>query len=537
MLRRKGVPACANNNRRLRGYHVKKGLDELGDLDAVAEKPVTRTASVPTSRDKEPSGPTNAAHKRSRGGLTNDTNKEAQPALMTRIKQTTHSLSSTRHNTAAPVNRLCVDDHNDPHNDSDDNDDNEDADDRMGALHGTVFGRDWSEWCRVKETLFNPQASVAAKVHCLDMMRVWRARARKHRPLPPYVECTSLLFYPVLLDEGRDEMGAHEPWERPAEHDTAAGHAVFTDSRTGATVRNTMTPNAHPSAHTHKGHNTITYNHDTHTDKVAATITKSVDNNHTNCTPLPSWMRSYTTLVDSDFLAQCYGAALSRAVHVMTGSFVDGDDGDTYRKRARARGFPEEAVEVRQRVAHAAVLPGLSELRWVTSLVLQYLYRQYWMVQEAHLKQTKTQEQRTRSESQPPDTPRRCGGVGHTQSAQRARERTWTETSDAVMSMAAMRKFVSELGSSSDDDNDAKEEKDDGVEQSGDALGDSAGRGSAKGGKKNKKRRKGEQEEGATEDGCEGPSMHYARCRDADATHATEEAKVRDGALLGWTVQ
>lgn len=83
-------------------------------------------------------------------------------------------------------------------------------------------------------------------------------------------------------------------------------------------------------------------------------------------------------------LTDQYGAAISRSVHVMTGSFATGE-ANTYRKRAREIGYPEEAVEVRQRVAHGA-LPSLSELRWVCGLVLQFLFIEYWMVQERHVK-------------------------------------------------------------------------------------------------------------------------------------------------------
>ncbi|KAG5481941.1 hypothetical protein LSCM1_05653 [Leishmania martiniquensis] len=79
-------------------------------------------------------------------------------------------------------------------------------------------------------------------------------------------------------------------------------------------------------------------------------------------------------------LRMCYGAAISRVVHIMTGSFASGA-ADTYRKRATQIDFPEEAVEVRQRVAHGA-LPLTSELRWVCGLVLQYLFTQYWLEQE-----------------------------------------------------------------------------------------------------------------------------------------------------------
>lgn len=79
----------------------------------------------------------------------------------------------------------------------------------------------------------------------------------------------------------------------------------------------------------------------------------------------------------------CYGAAVSRVVHIMTGSFASGS-ADTYRKRAQEIGFPEEAVEVRQRVAHGA-LPLASELRWVCGLALQFIFTEYWLEQERQL--------------------------------------------------------------------------------------------------------------------------------------------------------
>ncbi|CAM37659.1 conserved hypothetical protein [Leishmania braziliensis MHOM/BR/75/M2904] len=106
---------------------------------------------------------------------------------------------------------------------------------------------------------------------------------------------------------------------------------------------------------------------------------------------LPAYVESTEVLLDAMLqdeedalkdgpLRMCYGAAISRVVHIMTGSFASGT-ADTYRKRASEIGFPEEAVEVRQRVAHGA-LPLTSELRWVCGLVLQFLFTQYWLEQE-----------------------------------------------------------------------------------------------------------------------------------------------------------
>ncbi|KAG5508719.1 hypothetical protein JKF63_05217 [Porcisia hertigi] len=106
---------------------------------------------------------------------------------------------------------------------------------------------------------------------------------------------------------------------------------------------------------------------------------------------LPAYVESTEVLMDAILqdendalqdvpLRMCYGAAILRTVHVMTGSFATGF-ADTYRKRASEIGFPEEAVEVRQRVAHG-VLPLVSELRWVCGLVLQFLFLHYWLEQE-----------------------------------------------------------------------------------------------------------------------------------------------------------
>lgn len=102
-------------------------------------------------------------------------------------------------------------------------------------------------------------------------------------------------------------------------------------------------------------------------------------------------------------LSAAYGAALARTVHVMTGSFASGA-ANTYRKRAREIGFPEEAVEVRQRVAHGAALPSLSELRWACGLVLQFLCQQYWVEQERQVRLMEEDGEIAREESELPAT-------------------------------------------------------------------------------------------------------------------------------------
>lgn len=111
--------------------------------------------------------------------------------------------------------------------------------------------------------------------------------------------------------------------------------------------------------------------------------------------PLPAYVEATALLMEAKLFdeegrllsfaaATFYGAAISRALHLMTGTFARGA-ADTYRKRARLIGLPEEAVEVRQRVAHGSP-PLLSELRWVCGLLLQFLFRRYWMEQERHVR-------------------------------------------------------------------------------------------------------------------------------------------------------
>jgi ribosomal biogenesis protein LAS1 len=90
----------------------------------------------------------------------------------------------------------------------------------------------------------------------------------------------------------------------------------------------------------------------------------------------------------ADVLRASYAHSLSRAVHLMTGSLVKSrsfmNESTTYRQRAQSSGFPEEAVEVRQRIAHGAE-PVLSELRWVAAMTLQHLFHVYWVAQAAQV--------------------------------------------------------------------------------------------------------------------------------------------------------
>ncbi|ESL05976.1 hypothetical protein TRSC58_06357 [Trypanosoma rangeli SC58] len=236
--KRNRAQPTALDERRKRGTCIKNGLRDLGDLDAAP--PSCSSGKLSTD------APAMAAVK----GVLAEEGEEAFPS-------SPPSFSSS----SAP----------------------------------SVFGRGWDEWKRVKQLLFDAQdgaGTAEARRKALDRIQlVWKARERKHRPLPAYAEATALLMEAVSLDEG-------------------------------------------------------------------------------DC-------------LSSSGAVSFYGAAISRVVHLMTGTFARGA-ADTYRKRARMIGFPEEAVEVRQRVAHGA-LPLLSELRWVCGMVLQFLFQHYWVEQERHV--------------------------------------------------------------------------------------------------------------------------------------------------------
>ncbi|RNF01506.1 cell morphogenesis protein Las1 [Trypanosoma conorhini] len=252
----------ALNERRKRGTCIKRGLGELDDLDAAPPSQTPACVKVQTGA---------AAPKCLAGKASTDTSNMAvvSGALAAEEEDVFPSAPLSSSFSSAP----------------------------------SVFGRGWDEWKCVKQLLFAAQdgaGATEARRKALDRIQlVWKARERKHRPLPAYAEATALLMEAVLLDEGG--------------HLSSSGAVSF------------------------------------------------------------------------------YGAAISRSVHLMTGTFARGA-ADTYRKRARMIGFPEEAVEVRQRVAHGA-LPLLSELRWVCGLVLQFLFQHYWVEQERHLRLMEAEEE------------------------------------------------------------------------------------------------------------------------------------------------
>ncbi|KEG09923.1 cell morphogenesis protein Las1 [Trypanosoma grayi] len=265
--------------RRKKGTCIKSGLGELGDLDA-APPPLTRARAEEKPATDEP-----------KCTATKDAGSKATAtaAVATVALNEGEDLFSSADFSSPPS--TC-------------------------GTPASVFGHGWGEWRRVKQLLFHSQDgpdATGARRKALDRIElVWQARARKHRPLPAYVESTALLMEAVALDEA---------------------------------------------------------------DRLSASAAVAL-----------------------------YGASISRAVHLMTGSFARGAD-DTYRRRARTIGFPEEAVEVRQRVAHGA-LPLLSELRWVCGLVLQFLFQHYWVEQEHHVRllEEEEEEEEEREGEEPPQS-------------------------------------------------------------------------------------------------------------------------------------
>lgn len=152
----------------------------------------------------------------------------------------------------------------------------------------------------------------------------------------------------------------------------------------------------------------------------------------------------------SEALAAAYGAALSRAVHVMTGSFATAS-AVTYRRRAKNIGFPEEAVEVRQRVAHGATLPSLSELRWTCGLVLQFLFQKYWVEQERQLKLMEEEDDgvNNNNSSSRKNRGQREGGGGKRKGAKREREGS---PSAPQTSIEEMKQLLAQLGPDSEEE-------------------------------------------------------------------------------------
>lgn len=300
-----------NNENRKRGTRIKKGLDELSNLDA----PILRTSNTD---DRSTDG-----GKRPRSGTELAENRTADSAA---------SATEQR----------------------------------------TVFAADWSDWVAVKEALFPGTRGTSARERdsseagpddgralgaALQTMQLWTARQRRMASaktsvveVPAYVEATKL----IVEAQVADRMLVVQP--RVGNWTEAAGLAKLSQTT--------------------------------------------------------SWGR--------DVVCGVYGNAVSRAVHLMTGSLIASrsfvNEATTYRQRAQAVGFPEEAVELRQRIAHGSE-PLLTELRWVAQLVLQHLHDAYWVVQASHVgeivaQQRRVAEQTERRQKKRKDEPSKVFSVG-----------------------------------------------------------------------------------------------------------------------------
>ena len=102
-------------------------------------------------------------------------------------------------------------------------------------------------------------------------------------------------------------------------------------------------------------------------------------------------------VVRPSVVANSYGGAISRALHILTGGLIRSgsfvDEESSYRSRARDIGLPEEAVEARRRVAHGN-MPLLSELRLTTALVVEHLHDRYWALQESQVRRLLREDER-----------------------------------------------------------------------------------------------------------------------------------------------
>lgn len=95
-----------------------------------------------------------------------------------------------------------------------------------------------------------------------------------------------------------------------------------------------------------------------------------------------SVLRSPSSSISSSVVAQAYSSAITRSVTELTkvsdGKNAKSREASTYRQRAKSVDLPEEAIDVRNQLAHGAALPTLNMLRWVASLLLQFIFEAAW---------------------------------------------------------------------------------------------------------------------------------------------------------------
>ncbi|CCD15176.1 unnamed protein product [Trypanosoma congolense IL3000] len=169
------------NRSRLNGTRIKKGLDELRDLDAKPQPVHT----VPSERSCEGNA--------MRGKAVASRQGAAEKKRKTEVASAADGSTATKRNEKNPsvVPETIINTAN--------------STKHCGNSSPCVFGYSWEEWKSVKRHLFDTtdkKGTAEARRRALDHVElVWTARSRHGRPLPSYVESTSLLLEVVSLDE------------------------------------------------------------------------------------------------------------------------------------------------------------------------------------------------------------------------------------------------------------------------------------------------------------------------------------------------
>lgn len=322
-----GLPDNSRHRNKPTGSRIVKGLGDLGDLDAAPpSKKVTRTE-------------TSSKVTTTAGTSDEDTKIQRAPALPTEASSSASSV----------------------------------------APSAGIFGT-WDEWRSASKYLFpltkpnpvpNSKATLVAQqiailkaelqrcvildekvLEGLAIIDSWRIRSRPAMDrntslrVPRYAEATAILAEAQLLDR-------------------AMQRAILSDR-----LRDLLQEQQQAS-------NNIS-NDDTNLDNGAA-----------NTTSGNVVQGSDRSSIRPSMVTNSYGGAISRALHVLTGGLIrtnSFDDEETsYRSRAQEVGLPEEAVEVRRRVAHGN-MPLLSELRLTAALLMEHLHERYWALQESQIK-------------------------------------------------------------------------------------------------------------------------------------------------------
>lgn len=311
---------------RAQGRRIKRGLDELRELDAFSASPKEKNEHSQKRRRK-------STVLQRHESVVQEEEKIINKGGTTPFSSNVHQQLVEGDNVGSSFSRL---------NDRtfDENlesvvlaiNSRKDSDDSGGDDHGKEKGRPKdvstissphlfnefiTDWKEAKKLLFTVHQSISndstlcatnSKRQFLEYCELWHARSRANRLLPGYIEATELLVQAMLVDQFQE------------------------------------------------------------------------------LSPFSSVLKDFTFFNSTRMVCLYYGAALSRIVHVLTGSFTQTDSLNTYRKRAKEVGLPEEVVEVRQRVAHGTV-PSITELRWVASMTLQYLFQEHWVPEERRFNQ------------------------------------------------------------------------------------------------------------------------------------------------------